>query len=29
MNEWYRHELEFHSEFYANRQATRFHLFND
>ena len=28
MNEWYHHELEFHSEVYAIRQATRFHLFN-
>ena len=28
INEWYHHELEFHSEVYAIRQATRFHLFN-
>ena len=29
MNEWYHHELEFHSEVYAIRQATRFHLFSN
>ena len=29
INEWYHHELEFHSEVYTIRQATRFHPFNE
>ena len=29
MNAWYHHELEFDSEVYAIRQATKFYLFND
>ena len=29
INEWYHHELEFHSEVYTIRQDTRFHPFNE